>query len=161
MEFEKYRLSDILTLKYGKNQKSVESKDGKYPIYGTGGVMGQSKEYLYDQPTILIGRKGSIENVRFISEPFWAVDTTFYTIINTELVDPYYLYCLLSRLDFKQLDEGTTIPSLRADTLYDLEISLPDLATQKIISSCVQRFDEKIKLNQLINDNLGCACFAA
>lgn len=70
LEFDYYSLGDLVKIKYGKNQKKVQDDDnGKYPIYGTGGLMGYSIEYLYDKPSVLIGRKGSIEKVRYIDEP--------------------------------------------------------------------------------------------
>ena len=59
----KYKLKKLLTIKYGKNQNSVEDANGKYFIYGTGGVIGKASKYLYDKESILIGRKGSIENI--------------------------------------------------------------------------------------------------
>lgn len=139
-------------MKYGKNQSKVECEQGKYPIYGTGGVIGHSNTSLYNKPTILIGRKGSIESITFVEEPFWAVDTTFYTIINETIVDPFYLYCILSLIDLKQFDEGTTIPSLRAETLYNIELELPNLEIQHKIVSIIRSYDFKIQLNQRIND---------
>ncbi|MEH7362092.1 restriction endonuclease subunit S, partial [Priestia megaterium] len=70
-----YELKDLVEIKYGKNQKKVQSDNGIYPILGTGGVMGYAKEFLYDKPSVLIGRKGSISKVKYIDEPFWTVDT--------------------------------------------------------------------------------------
>ena len=154
MPFKSYYLTELLTLKYGKNQSDVESADGKYPIYGTGGIIGRSTEYLYDKPSILIGRKGSIEKVRYVEESFWTVDTTFYSIINEELVNPYYLYCLLSLMDLSQFNEGTSIPSLRAETLYKIKVKIPNLDTQNKIASLIRTFDEDRALLAHINDNL-------
>ena len=67
LEFDYYYLGDLVKIKYGKNQKKVQDdENGQYPIFGTGGLMGYSMEYLYDKPSVLIGRKGSIEKVRYI-----------------------------------------------------------------------------------------------
>ena len=67
LNFDYYSLGDLVKIKYGKNQKKVQDDiNGKYPIYGTGGLMGYSTDYLYDKPSVLIGRKGSIEKVRYI-----------------------------------------------------------------------------------------------
>lgn len=55
-----YKLSDVVNIKYGKSQKKVESKNGKFPIIGTGGIIGYATDYLYDKESVLIGRKGSI-----------------------------------------------------------------------------------------------------
>ena len=100
---EWYKLEELLKIKYGKNQKKVQdNENGIYPIYGTGGLMGYSKEYLYDKPSILIGRKGSISRVKYVEHPFWTVDTLFYTEINENLVIPKYLYYKMSikRINF-------------------------------------------------------------
>lgn len=61
MRFKRYTLGELVTIKYGKNQKNVLSKIGKYPIYGTGGLMGYATEPLYTKPSVLIGRKGTIQ----------------------------------------------------------------------------------------------------
>ena len=156
-----YKLSEVLSLKCGKNQRSVESEGGTIPIYGTGGVMGYAKEALYERPTILFGRKGTIGDVKFIEVPFWCVDTTFYSIIDENKVDPYYLYCKLSAIDFTQFDEGTTIPSLRVETLNEIEISVPDIKYQTIVSSFIRKIDSLVSTIKKMNDNLGGVCFAS
>ena len=61
MKFNRYALSDLATIKYGKNQKKVLSENGNIPIYGTGGLMGYATTALYDKPSVLIGRKGTID----------------------------------------------------------------------------------------------------
>ena len=82
MKFKRYTLSELVTIKYGKNQKKVHSDDGNIPIYGTGGLMGYATTALYDKPSVLIGRKGTIGKVKYVEHPFWTVDTLFYTIYN-------------------------------------------------------------------------------
>ena len=121
MKYNIFTLGELATIKYGKNQKKVISDDGTIPIYGTGGLMGYAIESLYDKPSVLIGRKGTIEKVRYVTHPFWTVDTLFYTIVNEELVRTHYFYYLLSLLDLKKYNEGTTIPSLRTETLNRIE----------------------------------------
>ncbi|MCM1358171.1 MAG: restriction endonuclease subunit S, partial [Prevotella sp.] len=147
-------LDELVTIKYGKNQKKVVSDNGKFPIYGTGGLMGYATEPLYNKPSVLIGRKGTINKIRYVDYPFWTVDTLFYTIINEDIVIPRFLYYTLLQIDFMRYNEGTTIPSLRTETLNRLEISLPDLETQKKISSVLSVLDDKIELNNRINKNL-------
>ena len=82
MKCKKYTLSELATIKYGKNQKKVVSDNGNIPIFGTGGLMGFATTALYDKPSVLIGRKGTIGKVKYVEHPFWTVDTLFYTIIN-------------------------------------------------------------------------------
>lgn len=154
MKFDTYRLSDLAEIKYGKNQRKVVDDDGSVPIYGTGGLMGYANQALYDKPSVLIGRKGTIDRVKFVDHPFWTVDTLFYTKINDEIVIPKYLYYAMSLLDLMKYNEGTTIPSLRTETLNRLELSIPSLAYQEEILSILVPIEEKIKNNEEINKNL-------
>lgn len=154
MKFDRYALVELATIKYGKNQKKVLSVNGNIPIYGTGGLMGYAITALYDKPSVLIGRKGTIGKVKYVEHPFWTVDTLFYTIVNTDIVLPKYLYYVMSLIDLNNYNEGTTIPSLRTETLNRLEFDIPSLKEQEIILSCLNPIDEKIELNNAINNNL-------
>lgn len=127
------KLSDLIILKYGKRQVDVEDSKGRFPIYGTGGVFGKANTALYVKPSILIGRKGTINKPFWVEEPFWCVDTMFYSIIDDSKVIPKYLFYNLSNIDFSNYNEGTTIPSLRIDTLNDIQISLHDYSQQQHI----------------------------
>ena len=154
MKFKTYSLGELVQIKYGKSQKKVYSENGKYPIYGTGGLMGYAKEALYDKPSVLIGRKGSISKVRYVDHPFWTVDTLFYTIVNTKLVLPKYLFYLMSQIDLNIYNEGTTIPSLRTETLNRLEFKIPSINEQMKILSYIEPIDNIIEVNMNINKNL-------
>ena len=55
------KLRNVLKIKHGKCQKEVESVNGKYPILASGGIIGYSNEYIYNKPSVLIGRKGTID----------------------------------------------------------------------------------------------------
>ena len=154
MKYKTYALGELVQIKYGKNQKKVLSEEGTIPIYGTGGLMGYATEALYDKPSVLIGRKGTIGKVRYVDHPFWTVDTLFYTIVNTEFVLPKYLFYLMSQMDLNAYNEGTTIPSLRTETLNRLEFDIPSLEEQKEVLSYLEPIDDKIQLNTEINKNL-------
>lgn len=154
MKYNEYSLADLVTIKYGKNQKKVLSDNGEIPIYGTGGLMGYATESLYDRPSVLIGRKGTIGKVKYVDHPFWTVDTLFYTIVNTDVVLPKYLYYVMSLIDLNNYNEGTSIPSLRTETLNRLIFSIPSLEEQEKVLSCIRPIDDKIALNDRINNNL-------
>ena len=154
MKYKTYTLKQLATIKYGKNQKKVLSDMGSVPIYCTGGLMGYATQALYDKPSVLIGRKGTIEKVRYVTHPFWTVDTLFYTEVNEFIVLPHYLYYALSMLDLKKYNEGTTIPSLITETLYRLEFEIPSIEEQQKILNILEPIEEKIELNEKINNNL-------
>ncbi len=149
---KKYKLSHLLKIKNGKNHKSLA--DGKIPVYGSGGLMRYVDEYIYDKPSILLPRKGSLHNIQYTNKPFWTVDTLYYTEINEELVAPYFLYYYLKGLNLENLNTGTGVPSMTFNSYYDLELQLPEIKIQKLISDILEKIDKKISVNNQLNDNL-------
>ena len=122
---------DVLDIKNGKNQKAVENPDGKYPIYGSGGIMGYADQYICDANTVIIGRKGSINNPIYVETPFWNVDTAFGLVAKTEKLIPKYLYYFCKYFDFDKLNTTVTIPSLTKANLLKISIKVPELDQQK------------------------------
>ena len=45
-----------------------------YPVLGSGGRFTHAMEYMYDQESVLLGRKGTIDKPIYVNEPFWTVD---------------------------------------------------------------------------------------
>lgn len=86
-DWEEKRLGDILTVKYGKDHKGLP--DGNIPVYGTGGVMRYVDRALSNGPSVMIGRKGTIDKPSFVTKPFWTVDTLFYSEISKNVVCPH------------------------------------------------------------------------
>ena len=106
------RFEDVLTIVNGKNQKKVENPNGLYPIYGSGGIMGYADDYICEANTVVIGRKGSINNPIFVETRFWNVDTAFGLCADTSKLEPKYLYYFCDNYDFERLNTTVTIPSL-------------------------------------------------
>ena len=121
---------DILIIKNGKNQKSVENPEGQYPIYGSGGIIGFANNYLCEGNTVVIGRKGSINNPIFVDKPFWNVDTAFGLVTDRSKMIPKYLYYFCLHFDFNRLNKAVTLPSLTKSDLLKIEIDVPDLVVQ-------------------------------
>ena len=142
------KLKELIALKYGKRQVDVEDVNGNIPIYGTGGVFGKANKALYSEPSILIGRKGTIDKPFWVDQPFWCVDTMFYAVIDKTKVIPKYLFYNLSSIDFANYNEGTTIPSLRIDTLNEIVIKLHSPSQQQHIVDILGSIDAKIENNE-------------
>lgn len=133
---------EILEIKSGKNQKSVVDANGQYPIYGSGGIIGYSKEHLCPAGTTIIGRKGTINSPIYVNEPFWNVDTAFGLIPGEQLVSKY-LYYFCCYFNFKALDKSTTIPSLAKRDLENIEMPVPPLDEQsRIVTRIEELFSE-------------------
>ena len=147
-----YLVKDLLTIRNGKDHKQLG--DGKYPVFGSGGIMRYVDSYLYDKPSILLPRKGTLDNIQYCDSPFWCVDTTYYSEVNTSLANPYYLYRYLSLLNLKGLDSGTALPSMTFDSYYQIKVSLPSIDIQNKIGRALYQIDQKIALNTRMNAEL-------
>lgn len=147
-----YLLSDLLKIKNGKDHKHLE--DGKIPVYGSGGIMRYANESLYDEESILLPRKGTLDNIQYTNKPFWTVDTIYYTEVNKDKVNAYYLYHYLKLLDLSNLNSGTGVPSMTFGAYYGIKINLPELEVQKQIAKVLSDLDAKIEVNNKINQEL-------
>lgn len=75
--FNRITFGDVCDVLNGKSQKDVANENGKYPIYGSGGIMGYANDYLCKAGTTIIGRKGTINSPIYVNQPFWNIDTAF------------------------------------------------------------------------------------
>lgn len=153
MEWKEDVLENVLEVKYGKDHKKLA--DGQYPVYGSGGLMRYVDSKLYDGPSILIPRKGTLSNIMFVDNPFWTVDTMFWSIINTDKVDPKFLFYSICKRDFASMNVGSAVPSMTVNILNDIQISYPkNIEDQRRIASILSSLDRKIELNNKINADL-------
>lgn len=129
---EKHKLGDICDILNGRNQKKVEDINGKYPIYGSGGIMGYANDYICKAGTTIIGRKGSINKPLYVDTEFWNVDTAF-GLQPKECCHSRFLYYLCKSIDFTRYDKGVTIPSLVKSDLLQIPVSIPRLEEQSRI----------------------------
>ena len=123
---------DISIVINGKNQSKVENPNGKYPIYGSGGIMGRADDYICPENCTIIGRKGSINNPIFVEKKFWNVDTAF-GLSPSEAVLPKFLFYFCEYFDFTTLDSSTTLPSLTKTNIQQIVFALPPIEEQKRI----------------------------
>ena len=119
-------LEDVVIIRYGKAHEGIA--DGDIPIYGSGGIMRYGNKALFDMPSVLIPRKGSLNNIMYVDIPFWTVDTMFYTQMRIKNVSKY-LYIYLCQFDFLSMDAGSAVPSMTSQMLNQMEILIPDEKT--------------------------------
>jgi type I restriction enzyme S subunit len=142
-EWEKKKVKDLVEIKYGKDQKQIVCDNGKYPIMGTGGEMGRTNVFLYDKPSVMIGRKGTIDKPRFMDTPFWTVDTLFYTEV-FDNTNAKWLYYKFETINWYLYNEASGVPSLSSSTIYSISIKTPTLPEQKKIATFFTAIDQKI-----------------
>jgi type I restriction enzyme, S subunit len=131
------KLGEACNIISGKNQSKVINPKGKYPIYGSSGIFGYADEYICNEGTTIIGRKGTINNPLYVSTKFWNVDTAFGLSPNENYNNKLLYYFCLS-YNFHKLDKSTTIPSLAKTDLLSIDIPLPPKPTQQAIVSKIE-----------------------
>ena len=147
--WKRVRLGEVLKVCHGKCQHTVETKTGKYPILATSGEIGRTNTYLYDKPSVLIGRKGTIDKPQYIDIPFWTIDTLFYTKI-AEGYNPKFLYYLCLTIDWVSMNEASGVPSLSANRIESFEIAIPDINEQDKIVHAMSSIDKHISALEAI-----------
>ena len=144
-EWETIPLRNALTVGHGMSQHDVESPIGKYPILATGGEIGKATKCLWDKPSVLIGRKGTINKPQYMDKPFWSIDTLFYTEIN-EGYCPKFLYYVFCQIDWLSYNEASGVPSLSARTIESIEVQMPGYAEQIAIAELLSELDFEVEV---------------
>ena len=142
-EWKTKRIGEILRVGHGQSQRAVENPYGRYPIFATGGKIGQASSFVYDKPSVLIGRKGTIDKPQYVDIPFWTIDTLFYTIIRDGYSEKfiYYCFCLI---DWVRYNEASGVPSLNAKTIENIAIKVPKKSEQTAIAEVLSDADSLI-----------------
>lgn len=146
-EWKSVRLRNTLNVCHGQNQHNVEQENGVYPILGTGGEIGRTNDFLYDKPSILIGRKGSINKPMYMETPFWTIDTLFYCKIKSGY-HPKFLFFKFQSINWNKYDESSGVPSLNASTIGSVDIFAPEFPEQTAIAEVLSAADHEIDLLQ-------------
>lgn len=142
--WRKVRLGECLTIMHGKNQSQIVDPEGRYPILATGGVIGRTDSYLSNKPSVLIGRKGTIDKPQYMDTPFWTVDTLFYSEVRRGNSAKFLFYKFLM-VDWKKYNEASGVPSLNASTIESVEILMPPLQEQEAIAEALSDADAAIE----------------
>lgn len=151
-----YKWGELISLEYGKPVKDKAKSDGKYPVFGTNGQIGTSDlPPLCNHASFILGRKGAYRGVHYSLVPFSVIDTAFYAEnLNPNILDIKWAYYKFLTYDINNMDSGSAIPSTDRYEIYSIEVDLPDLKTQRKIVRLLECLDDKIALNNKINDNL-------
>lgn len=137
-------LEDLITIKYGKDHKKLE--DGTFPVYGSGGLMRFVNSWLYNGESVLIPRKGTLDNIMYVCEKFWTVDTMFFSVPKMDYVMKY-VYNYIKRFDFNKMNEGTSVPSNTAARLNKMQILIPTHEVLEMYDETLCPIYNKRKMN--------------
>ena len=145
VQWRKVKLGDCLSIGNGCDYKHL--KEGDIPVFGTGGIMTYVDNYLYDGETVCIGRKGTINHPMYHIGKIWTVDTLFYTHSFVGVI-PKFIYYTFCNIDWNKYNEATGVPSLSKETIYKIEIPVPDLSAQRRIAAILASADKVIAATQ-------------
>lgn len=157
MSFEEWKETSwgqVSSLEYGKSLKNYKDSKGAVPVFGTNGQIGFTDTPLYNQPSVIVGRKGAYRGIHFSEKPFYVIDTAFYLKPKIKDIDIKYAYYQLLTQDINGIDSGSAIPSTSREDFYNLPLNLPPLYVQKQIASILSSLDDKIELNRQTNKTL-------
>ena len=146
--WEVKKIGDTCTITCGQDYKSVKDDNGKYPIYGTGGIMGWANQYRCPRHSVIIGRKGNINNPILVDVDFWNVDTAFGVTPNKDVLNAVYFFFFCKVYDFTQHDVSVTIPSLRRTDIKNIKFPLPPLSLQQSFAEKIESIERQKSLIQ-------------
>ena len=144
-------LEELAGVKYGKNHKKLA--DGPYPVYGSGGFMRSAEKSLFSGESVLIPRKGSLNNVMYVNEAFWTVDTMFFTVPRIPGAAKF-LYQYVKRLDLASMNSGSTVPSMTTSILNALSLPVPPRDSLLSFNAKLQSMYDAVRANNLENRRL-------
>lgn len=149
-KWQEVRLGDVCKFQNGKKRPK---EPGKYPVFGGNGILDYTNQFN-SNVGVIVGRVGAYCGSVFLSkEKCWVSDNAI-LCINTSDTDIIYLYYLLKSLNLNAKHIGSGQPLITQDILNNIKIFLPPLDVQKKIAGVLGALDDKIELNNRINNNL-------
>ena len=146
-------LGEFITLKRGYDLPQQNRKNGCIPIFSSSGISGTHDAAMVKAPGVITGRYGTIGQVFMANEDFWPLNTTLY-VEDFHGNNPRFIYYFLKTLEWEKFTSASAVPGINRNTVHKEVISLPDIETQDKIASVLKTLDDKIEINQKINDNL-------
>ena len=153
-EWKECQLGDLIIFQRGHDLPKTKMQGGEYPVVGSNGIIGYHNEYTTEAPSITIGRSGNVGKPFLFKGRSWSHNTSLY-IKEYKAVDPIFIYYLLQTLDLGNYAGGSAVPTLNRNHIHTLNVYVPtDIAEQRKIGAVLSAIDDKIELNNAINENL-------
>ena len=149
-EWRTATLGEVVTLQRGFDLPTTERKLGSYPVIASTGPVGTHNRAIVQAPGVVIGRSGSLGGGQFIKQDFWPLNTTLW-VKDFNNNDPRFCYFLLKSLDLGQFNAGSGVPTLNRNHIHPLPVRVPPLSEQRAIAHILGTLDDKIELNQRMN----------
>ena len=145
-------LKELISVNYGKDHKKAPD-DGNVPVYGSGGLMRKCNKSLFYGEAVLIPRKGSLNNIMYVDETFWTVDTMFYATMKQPHT-AVFVYFFVKAFDMYSMNIGAAVPSMTTKILDAMDVVIPDKETLEKFDKLTKTYFNKIKTLQGQNERL-------
>lgn len=145
-------LKELISVNYGKDHKKAPD-DGNIPVYGSGGLMRKCNKSLFSGEAVLIPRKGSLNNIMYVDETFWTVDTMFYATMKQPHT-AIFVYFFVKAFDMYSMNIGAAVPSMTTKILDAMDVVIPDKETLEKFDKYAKVYFNKIKTLQGQNERL-------
>jgi type I restriction enzyme S subunit len=139
------RLSDVLEFAYGKALKATDRREGRVPVYGSGGITGFHDEALVQSGSIIVGRKGTVGSLYWEDRPFFPIDTTFY--VRPKAVPMTFCFYALQRLGLESMNTDAAVPGLNRENAYRLELTRPTSAVLRAFDDIASSLRATMRCN--------------
>jgi len=144
--WEVERLGKVAKLRYGKTLTQKDFTESGYPVFGANRIIGFYKEYLYEEPQVLISCRGAYSGVINLSPPKAFVTNNSIVVDiskNLHIINKLYLFYYLRYLGRDKLISGTAQPQVTIENIFNLTILLPPIGLQQQFAQIVEEFEKK------------------
>jgi len=135
------RLGKICNFSYGDSLPDLSRIKGRFPVYGSNGIVGWHNAAVTGGPTIIIGRKGSVGKIHYSPNPVFPIDTTYFIEKTKIPCDLRWLYYALCTLGLEDLNRAAAVPGLNREDAYEKELIFPSEPEQKRIAAILDKAD--------------------
>ena len=153
-KWEATKAEEVFCLEYGEGLVRSDRDNGKFPVFGSNGIVGYHSKYLIKGPGIIVGRKGTIGAVTWSEEDFWPIDTAYYINLKYKDINLKWLYYKLISLNLPKLNMATGVPGLNREIVHLLKFAIPLKEEQQEIVERVTTFDSKIETEKKRKERL-------
>lgn len=132
-------LGSLMTINYGKALPEEKRVNGTIPVYSSAGFLGYHDYCLCDTSSVVIGRKGSIGKVYFVSTPSFCIDTAYFISNKDTALPLVYVYILMNNLNLSSMNEDSAVPGLNRNSIYEKIIALPSEEYLKLFENNIMK----------------------
>lgn len=146
-------LGDVINLKRGYDLPKKKRVFGEYPIVASNGVTDYHNEYKVEGPGVATGRSGTLGNITYSKKNYWPLNTALY-VQDFKGNNIEFIYYFLKTMNFQNYNAGSGVPTLNRNHVHSLNVKIPPLHEQKKIASILKSLDDKIEVNNQMNQTL-------